>query len=345
MRFAILFSILLSLCSSVFASDEWMQKQISEDLTPFQNGFCSNCMIKYFEENKDDQQLCLFSITNNKIKCRRSRNIPADNQRLIAIHWSLREIAKKSGLPDAVFVVSLHDSLDIPSPYPIFVMSKKIGDQKVLFPDFEALVSRYQVINGVNLETTDFHIPWAKRRNKLIWRGSGAQGDITPENMHTKSRVLLCQLGREYPSLINAGFTRHIPPCLEQYRKDHLSFEAIFSYKYQIWLDGNAASYSNSGWRLYTGSTVIKTDSNNIQWYYAELKPWVHYVPVKENLENLVETLLLLKDNEPLAMEIGANGLQFAREHISKQQNLKYFSDLIWAYSTCPTSSPSCTCQ
>ena len=69
------------------------------------------------------------------------------------------------------------------------------------------------------------------------------------------------------------------------------------------------------------------------QWYYADLQPWVHYVPLEENLSDLVSTLLFLKDNQDIAEQIAQNGLQFAREHINKRQNLLYLSKLLWAYS------------
>jgi hypothetical protein len=342
MRFTIFFPTILLLYSSIFASDEWMKKQISEDLRPFQNSFCYNCITKHFELNKNNDQLCLFIIKNNSVQYKKADTIPDHHDRFSVIYSTLRTLAQGRRLPNVIFLVSLHDTLNSPSPCPIFVMSKKIGDQKILFPDFEALAGRYQVIEGVDLETVDFAIPWQERRDMLIWRGSGAQGDITSENMHTKSRVKLCQLSMEYPSMIDAGFTFCIPFCIEQYRKEYLPFETIFSYKYQIWPDGNAASYSKSGWRFYSGSTVIKPDSNNIQWYYSDLKPWIHYVPVKENLEDLIDTLCLLKENESLAQQIAINGQQFAREHITQELNLKYLLYLLWSYSSCPIKRHVC---
>jgi Glycosyl transferase family 90 len=325
--------------AALFASPEWMGKQIADDLSPFQReGFCPKCLIKFFDENKDNYLLCLFTIKSNNIYYKTANNIPATYDRLCVIVSALKKLAEQFHLPDVVFLVSLHDSLDNPSPFPIFVMSKKCDDQKILFPDFEALASRYQVIEGINLEVSDFPIPWIEREDLLVWRGSGAQGEITPNNMTSKSRVTLCQLSLEYPHMIDAGFTFCIPSCIERYKKAYLPIEKIFSHRYQIWLDGNAASYSNSGWRLYTGSTVLKPTSPYIQWYYGDLKPWVHYVPVKDNLEDLIDTLLFLQANVCLAEQVAQNGIQFAREHITQKQNLLYLHDLLWAYYSLPTT-------
>lgn len=341
-------TILIFFCifSPVFASHEWVERQIKSDLSSYrQNGYCPKCMVRFFEKNEKNYFLCLFSIQSNKLHykvCNEIINTPISD-RFWAIHRALNALVQKFYLPNVSFLISLHDTLDCPCSIPVFVMSKKTEDRKILFPDFEALDGRYQVIDQVNLEISDFPVSWIKRKDLLIWRGSGAQGGISPENMESKSRVIICQLGLEYPDLIDAGFTFCIPACIEKYRKEFISFGEIFSHRYQIWIDGNASSYSNSGWRLYTGSTVLKPDSPYTQWYSGDLLPWVHYVPVEEDLKDLIDKLLFLRENENLASQIAGNGLQFAREHITKEMNLIYLHDLLWAYSSLPLVK-KCTC-
>jgi hypothetical protein len=323
----------------LFCSYDWMEKRILKDLSPFQNGFCQKCMLDFFEKNKDPYLLCKFTIKSNKVLF----NTPhSNNPRFTIIYSALNELAQRFSLPDVTFIVTIHDALDISPSFPLFVMSKSINSSEVLFPDFEALASTYQVIQNINLETTDFPIRWENRKNLLIWRGSGAQRTITPENMNQKSRVILCQLGEQYPELIDAGFTFFIPDCIKKYQKSFLSYPTLFSYKYQIWLDGNTASYSNSGWRLYSGSTIFKEDSPFIQWYYDELEQWIHYVPVKNNLEDLIDKLLLLQENALLAKQIALNAVQFARDHITKKNNLEYLYKLLWAYSSCHNITHLC---
>lgn len=340
-RIQILFT-LFCFSVSLFASPEWMERQISEDLSPFmQDGYCSECMLRFFKANKERDLLCLITIQSNQIDCKTGHD--ANKTRVNAIHRALRKLSKKHSLPDVRFVVSVHDALHRSCSFPVFVMSKTIQEPKILFPDFSALSGKYQVINGINLETTNFPIPWRNRKDLLIWRGSGAQEKITCENMNRKNRVILCRLGQEHPDMIDAGFTFCISSCIEEYGKEFVSFEEIFSHRYQIWLDGNAASYSNSGWRLYTGSTVLKPDSPYTQWYYGDLQPWVHYVPVKEDLSDLIDTIRFLRENEKLAAQIAENGLQFAREHITNERNLLYLHDLLWAYASLPVTK-ECSC-
>jgi len=135
------------------------------------------------------------------------------------------------------------------------------------------------------------------------------------------------------PELIDAGLTGSLPSCAGHLRKPFLSTEKLFSHKYHIWLDGNVASFSNSGWRFYTGGAVLKHDSPYIQWYYRDMLPWVHYVPIQKDLSDLLDILFYLKDHDDLAEQIGKNGLQFAREHIAREANLAYLQQLLWEYA------------
>jgi len=267
-------------------------------------------------------------------------------KRIRCIYKSLQELASERPLPDTTFLVCIGDSHDFTTKKPIFVMSRLHNEEKILFPDFDALSSRYQVIDGIDLETTDFPIAWEDRDERIVWRGrTNQKGGICEHNKTRSPRWHICQLSREYPDLIDAGFTRiapHSSPSLQEFLKPFLSTKQLFSYKYQAWLDGGVSSYSNSGWRFYTGATVIKSDSDYVQWYFADMEPWVHYVPIKRNLSDLVEALIYLKEHDGLAKQIAQNGLEFVRGHITKETTHQYFHDLLWAYaaldktSSCP---------
>ncbi|MFZ0565623.1 MAG: glycosyl transferase family 90, partial [Chlamydiales bacterium] len=142
-----------------------------------------------------------------------------------------------------------------------------------------------------------------------------------------------------------AGITSYIPKCLEPFRKDKMPMEEIFFHRYQMWIDGNATSYSKSGWRLYTGSTVFKEDSDYVQWYFQDLRPWVHYIPIDKGLNNLVERLIEVQENETLGQEVASNGRAFAISHISSSSIREYMMALIREYLCCPVTSFCEKCQ
>ena len=82
-------------------------------------------------------------------------------------------------------------------------------------------------------------------------------------------------------------------------------------YRFQVDIDGNSNSWSFL-LKLLMGSCVLKVTSRWRQWYYDDLRPWEHYVPVQEDLSDFEEKVNWCLDNDDNAREIGANGLKFA---------------------------------
>ena len=85
----------------------------------------------------------------------------------------------------------------------------------------------------------------------------------------------------------------------------------MLQYKYMIDIDGEVNAWTGLIWKLYSGSTVFKVDSHFEQWYYSSLQPWVHYVPVRGDLQDLEEKLAWALANDDLARKIAENGRAF----------------------------------
>lgn len=79
-------------------------------------------------------------------------------------------------------------------------------------------------------------------------------------------------------------------------------------YKYVLQINGVSSS-----WRLHellrTGSVLVLQEHPTTEWLHSLLTPWVHYVPVDESLEHLIERLLWLRDHDTEAQRI-ANAAQ-----------------------------------
>ena len=79
---------------------------------------------------------------------------------------------------------------------------------------------------------------------------------------------------------------------------DHLKF------KYQISIDGITAAWQRVPWILLSGSVLLFVESNTEEWFYRDIHPWVHYVPVKNDLSDLFEKIDWLRANDKEAQEI-----------------------------------------
>ena len=58
---------------------------------------------------------------------------------------------------------------------------------------------------------------------------------------------------------------------------------------------------------MLSGSVPLKIDSTNIEWFYADLVPYVNYVPIKSDFSDLLSQVEWLKANDDKAKEISKN--------------------------------------
>lgn len=65
------------------------------------------------------------------------------------------------------------------------------------------------------------------------------------------------------------------------------------------------------------------------EWYFPDLKPWVHYVPVRRDLTDLPTTLRLVKENPELEQHIIVNALEFAQQRLTRAAALERWAELL----------------
>ena len=67
-------------------------------------------------------------------------------------------------------------------------------------------------------------------------------------------------------------------------------------------------------WKLLCNSVVFKVNSHWEQWYYPDLKEWVHYIPVKGDLSDLKEKFEWALSHDAECQEISKNATKFVQE-------------------------------
>ncbi|MBS0605122.1 MAG: hypothetical protein JSS60_08845 [Verrucomicrobia bacterium] len=328
------------------AAPAWMYAQLDRDFAPYKEKTISlQAMNDFFTARASDLQLAKITIFNNNVSAATSSppHKNTANPRLESYLSAFRKLCSHLPMPNVTFLISLHDGIDssvkTSKEIPLFVMCKTGQiENGFLIPDFDALMNGFQVLAKADI--TQFEQPWETKAPSLIWRGSTAYGNIilNKSNLHLNYRVKLCQISKNYPQLIDAKFTIYAQGgqkvlSIRNLKGKKVSFENQLNYKYHILIDGNASSYSSSGWKFFTNSLIFKPDSPWFQWYYNDLKPWIHYVPVRTDLEDLVEKVQWAQTHDLEAKIIAANARQFALEHISEHLNLSYLYLAILRYS------------
>ncbi|KAJ7243594.1 glycosyl transferase family 90-domain-containing protein [Mycena haematopus] len=186
-------------------------------------------------------------------------------------------------------------------------------------------------------------IPWDEKLPELYWRGSSNGGHIIRDNYHKFSRFRLIKIAQNHSDIINARMTgfweSHCTfdcerdPIIQEYDigGDGSPREEVYYYKYSLDVDGNTFSGRYLG-LLRSGSLVFKATAFD-EYFSNWLKPYVHYIPVRIDLSDLVEKVEWAIAHEAEARQIQETGMLFAQRVLSDAQNNCYFSAVLleWA--------------
>ena len=157
-------------------------------------------------------------------------------------------------------------------------------------------------------------VPWRRRLPVVFWRGSTSGRLRAGQGWQDLPRIRLCELARTEP-LLDAGLS-HVsqlgPEAEAEIRarglvRARVSENMFNQYRFHIDIDGNTNSWPGLFIKLLSGSPVLKVASPHgfRQWYYDRLEPFVHYVPVAADMDDLLEKASWLVANDEQAIEIG----------------------------------------
>ena len=196
--------------------------------------------------------------------------------------------------------------------YTIFAFSKRIDDKKtVLIPD------PFYICNNGHSEKLDIinknNVSWNSKYNECVWRGNKNLGlNINFFNSENKNNLS----PRKY--FLKLFFDKKIKNF--SYDDNFMDIANLIKYKYILDIDGWTNTWDATVWKLYSGSVLLKVKSTWKQWYYDELKEYVHYVPVENDFSNLNEQIEWCINNETKCLEIIYN----AREFVINKLNWDY---------------------
>eukprot|EP01006_Ploeotia_vitrea_P054534 TRINITY_DN67898_c2_g1_i2.p2 TRINITY_DN67898_c2_g1~~TRINITY_DN67898_c2_g1_i2.p2 ORF type:complete len:533 (-),score=42.17 TRINITY_DN67898_c2_g1_i2:1730-3208(-) len=343
------------LCDNAVALDEFKERsQCTPHLRPhLLHDFSKNLpkitteMIDKFqtmhEHNHPSRIPCVLHVTiiNNKVYFKRVGNLDycdawvgregiSDAQRQLLL------LSRAVKLPDVEFLFHVAD-------FPVAGKHQGAeGDQlaivswcsepstrDVVVPSFamslylEAMA--VEDIQGMDMAATSAGGPWSQKTEKAFFRGRDTSWE----------RVTLMQQSIEHPEDIDAGITywQYHPDSSEREQfgvVDGVEMPASTKYKYLLNVDGFVAAY-RFGTLLASGSVVFKQESKYYEWFYTELSPWEHYIPVAHDLHDLREKIEWARNNDDEARRIGRNARLYARYKLRPQDLMCYWADL---YST-----------
>jgi hypothetical protein len=161
-------------------------------------------------------------------------------------------------------------------------------------------------------------ISWSSKKDLLVWRGAATgKGD----------RITLCS---KYNQKYDIGFSKIFQhqKNLSNLLKNTLEYKDFTEYKFLLSIDGNDKD-SGLNWKLATNSVVLMKEPVFDSWLMdSHLKPWVHYIPLSDNFEDLDQKYewCLSYDSKCRAISENANAFM---EKFKNIENEKKISNMI----------------
>lgn len=307
---------------------------IEEDLAPWKNGITE----EVFNTAKSNNYGSHYQIVNHKLYREEGCMFPA---RCSGNEHFILEVIKK--LPDMEFVINTRDWPQISSrqqPIPVFSFSKVKGQSHdimypawtfweggpAVWPIYPTGLGRWDEQREI-IPRTAKSWPWEKKKNKGFFRGSRTSSERDP----------LILLSRSNPELVDAEYTKnqawkseadtlHRPPAKEIRLEDHCDYKYLFNFR------GVAASFRFKHLFL-CDSVVFHVGSAWLEFFYPAMKPWVHYIPVKEDLSDVRDLLEFAKENDDVVHEIAKRGRQFIWDHLRMEDVTCYWETLLKKYA------------
>lgn len=307
---------------------------IEEDLAPWKNGITE----EVFNTAKSNNYGSHYQIVNHKLYREEGCMFPA---RCSGNEHFILEVIKK--LPDMEFVINTRDWPQISSrqqPIPVFSFSKVRGQSHdimypawtfweggpAVWPIYPTGLGRWDEQREI-IPRVAKSWPWEKKKNKGFFRGSRTSSERDP----------LILLSRSNPELVDAEYTKnqawkseadtlHRPPAKEIRLEDHCDYKYLFNFR------GVAASFRFKHLFL-CDSVVFHVGSAWLEFFYPAMKPWIHYIPVKEDLSDVRDLLEFAKENDDVVHEIAKRGRQFIWDHLRMEDVTCYWETLLKKYA------------
>lgn len=80
-------------------------------------------------------------------------------------------------------------------------------------------------------------------------------------------------------------------------------------------------------------SLVFHVGNDWLEFFYTALKPWVHYVPVRQDLRDARELIEFALENDSVVREIARRGRNFIKQHLRMDDIYCYWTELIVEYT------------
>lgn len=330
----------------------WMTAQIDRDFQDFEEKKIDACALhktyRHICQKVSDITPCYhYRILDNQLYKFVPNGTPFSDTDS-PLEKAFKTLLVYAKVPDVDFILCPMDG--VPEPYmpsgfflledvhdqaPILAQAKlkePLTKYVALIPDQFSLNEEWAHITQEIL-ALNHEIDWKQKKEIAVWRGGLTDAGIPNErfvsNLTACPRFNLCKKSLAFPSLVDAGFNwvdqeMHSTLQKEEVIKEGLGKKEHLLCKYLPVLDGHMCTYPGYQWRLLSNSVCFKQESDQIQWFYSALKPYVHYIPIQNDMSDLSEKIEWARSHDQEALEISKHAQEFALGNLLCEDNYFY---------------------
>ena len=132
------------------------------------------------------------------------------------------------------------------------------------------------------------------------------------------TRSKLIEISRGYPELIDAremSWNGHM--VVADKIPEFVSLEQHAEFRHLIDVQGVGWS-GRLKYLLFSGRPILVADRKWWDWATCDLLPWVHYIPVAENLDDLVDKIRWARENTDECERIASRGKDFIVDRMGR---------------------------
>lgn len=320
----------------------WALEQVRRDLAFFSGKRVTKQVLDEVMALDDGNRLFVRFQIQAKTVSMICHAMAYQNPHVLPVYHVLRKLAETVSLPEVDFILCMHDSFyDDDLPGPIFGFAKNPALQKktILFPDYEALQGHVQALEQIASGKEKY--PWKKKESRAFWRGATSGALFSAANFLELPRAKLVSLSLHSPNEVDARFTfvaqctdpQNLGQTYPEFFSKGIQIKKHLQYKYQLLLDGNSCAYGRAYWQLFSECPIFKQESPYVQWYYGNLKPFEHYIPLRQDISDLIEKIQWAKTHDREVQQIAQNAYKFAQDHLNYVDILYYVYLVLTEYS------------
>lgn len=164
------------------------------------------------------------------------------------------------------------------------------------------------------------------RINKVGWIGN------IHTNRHRRGRLM--ELGNEHPDMFDFH-SMEWNSVAGQIFLEGSKYTSLpeLAKAYSILLDIEGCGYSGRlKYLLWSKRPVLLVHRSHEEFFFEHLEQWVHYIPVKQDLSDLVEKTQWCLENEGEANEIAGRAFEFSQRYLTREACYEQWNRVVIYY-------------